>query len=276
MAWSALFQPNPAKRPRLAEPGVRVKAWTKTLLQHRAQLERLVDAELGLVLGCGHWGCVVDMVDTEWVLKLTVDPTEAPIWGKINELIAEERYGADGFTRVRKIFKLTPGIPYGKQGRTRQAYGIVREKVATLLTSGHWSSYTNERVKQAPGSSYDPVKDLNEQLRHLGEYRYAATNYHRFPFASEKERAMDRAEHYIHALSGTFGGALGESLSMLASNGVLLRDVHQNNIGWRIFPEIDGPGHYAHTGLVIFDPGHTPTAPREMPTESWESYGPIT
>lgn len=120
--------------PLLSNP--RAKPWIEILLKHRADLEHAAGGKLGVMLGCGHWGCVFDMPDTPWVLKLTVDPTEAHIWSKILELMKEEAYGQDGFPRFKKLFRLEPGIPYGKGGRTKIAYGIVREKVAPVFHEG--------------------------------------------------------------------------------------------------------------------------------------------
>ena len=51
---------------------------------------------------------------------------------------------------------------------------------------------------------------------------------------------------------------LGESLNMLASHGIYLRDVHMLNIGWHVARDADDWDR-----IVIFDPGHTPTANTE-------------
>ena len=52
---------------------------------------------------------------------------------------------------------------------------------------------------------------------------------------------------------------------VLQDEGMVLRDVHLNNIGWRVHTEIDGDT-LADT-LIIFDPGHTPTEDRDIRTE---------
>lgn len=68
-------------------------------------------------------------------------------------------------------------------------------------------------------------------------------------------------------MGGTIGAALGESLSMLASNEVILNDVHVFNLGWRFLPDVEGIEGY--TCLVLFDPGRTPTDRYQLPVEKW-------
>lgn len=261
MSWNTLFA-NPTY-----QENPRVKQWVKVLLQQQAVLEGVVGAKLGEVLGCGHWGCVVDMIDTPWVLKLTVDPTEAHIWQKITDVIEEERYGGDGVTRVRQIFELVPGIPYGKMGRTRKAYGIVREEVTPLLVNNQWSEYTKKKASNA-----HTRRALENDLTHLGEYRHQVSLYYHYTYVEKRREQAQRHLEQAERRADVIGEALGETLAMLASNGIFLRDVHQNNIGWRVNPEIDGPGEYAHTGLVVFDPGHTPTEKKLLPSVSWQHF----
>lgn len=277
MTWQKLFE----------NPAARVKSWVKTLLEHRELLERAAGrGQLGQVLGCGHWGCVVDLVGTPYVLKLTVDPTEAHVWAKIVELIGDERYGDDGFPRIKKIFKLEPGIPYGSQGRTKTSYGIVREKVvpvfdskgdATLFTQqflGANFTWYNLVALEASFPDNHKVQDFTTALKMLRRYKEAAERWHAKPgrgpmysVFSTRTDALQGAEAAASRMSGAIGSPLGESLSMLASNEVLLRDVHFGNIGWRYLTDVEGEEGY--TCLVVFDPGHTPTGRRELPAESW-------
>lgn len=242
----------------------RVKGWVKTLLEHQEPLERAAGGRLGPVLGCGHWGCVVDLLDTPYVLKLTVDPTEAHVWSKISELIEEERYGDDGFPRLKRIFELQPGIPYGRQGRVRRAYGIVREKIAVVWGGRGYpneSDFTRTQLR-----SDFARKNFRETIQALQNYRSLAIQWHKGPRAENDTQSV-YLERVIYQMNGPIGGPLGESLGMLLSNDVVLNDVHLNNIGWRFLDEVEGVEGYPC--LVIFDPGHTPTAKRELPREQW-------
>lgn len=243
-----------------------MKGWVKTLLDHKSPLERAAGGELGQVLGCGHWGCVVDILDSPYVLKLTVDPTEAHVWAKIQSLIEEERYGDDGFPRLKNIFELQPGIPYGRKGRMHKAFGIVREKVAPCFDSkGNESAFTKQYV-QSRNNGY---RDFRENIDLLLHYRTLAGFWHRDPH-HRRDNLDRRIEQVLYRMGGPVGGPLGESLQMLLSNDVVLNDVHLGNIGWRVLNEVEGVEGY--TCLVIFDPGHTPTDKRQLPKEGWRQF----
>lgn len=298
MTWQKIYA-NPLQQTLHDNP--RVKGWVKTLLENQQMLEKASGGwKLGTVLGCGHWGCVVDLLDSPWVLKLTVDPTEAHIWSKIVHLTEEERYGDDGFPRIKKIFKLEPGIPYGAfqptarglKQRTRTAYGIVREKVAPVFNTSGWQAATTPFTAQVLGvqdrlGAGTTESTLREEARRvknhklddflmsleaLVKYRDLANQYHgRGPYVryaeDYRQEVLQRISRVLDRMSGATGGPLGESLQMLASNGVVLADVHYGNIGWRFLPEVEGEEGY--TCLVVFDPGHTPTDKRQLPQESW-------
>lgn len=302
MTWGALFQ-----NPLLANP--RAKPWVEVLLRRKAALERAAGGELGAMLGCGHWGCVFDMPNSPWVLKLTVDPTEAHIWSKILELVEEEVYGNDGFPRFKKLFKLEPGIPYGKSGRTKIAYGIVREKVAPVFKDGRFGVELTDFTKHHLGLDHltvnvpvrgkpnawqtvpapvlyqrlvskavegldertqNRVDEFVENIQAVQAYRNEARLWHKGGgFLSREERAA-RLEHIVNRMGGPMGGPLGESLQLLLANEVVLNDVHLLNLGWRFLKEVEG--HDGYTCLVVFDPGHTPTAKRQLPAEQWQRF----
>ena len=50
---------------------------------------------------------------------------------------------------------------------------------------------------------------------------------------------------------------MGDSLRMLLTNDVVMRDVHLFNIGWRVHETIGED--WEPDCIVIYDPGHTPT-----------------
>lgn len=275
----------------------RVKKWVQVLLDHREQLEKAAGGPLGSVLGCGHYGCVVQMPDP-WVLKLTIDPTEAHIWSKILELEAEEVYGQDGFTRLARIFELRPGIRYG--GRMKRVYGIVREKICpafwTSSQGNGVTAYTIRRLGMEWTEQYPPkfshrtlrnldvsshpraawvksnIDEFYNAVQGLLDYRYIATQWHdRLHVSRRDEIKEDLREIIDKRFGGPIGGPVGESLGMLLDNDVVLRDTHLGNIGWRVVEDIDGDE--APLSLVIFDPGHTPTEKRtDIPVEEWQSF----
>lgn len=274
--------------PRL-ENAPRSKKWVDTLLRHRPALERAADGKLGEILGCGHWGCVVDMVDSPYVLKLTIDPTEAPVWLKLSELIRENGSG-EGFPEIHRVFELRPGLPY--YGKLRIPHGIVREKVAPVLDgSGRVTVRTLTELglqwefEAPPGFTYTAlghldysslpnatqvmgdIRDFIRTLDALRAYRDAAHDWHAASHPDGRERAEVKLWRAIDFMEGWVGYQVGDSLRMLTESGLILRDTHLGNIGWRVMGEDFGP-----RGLVIFDPGHTPTEPREFPVEHWQQY----
>jgi hypothetical protein len=268
--------------PRKLEPNVRKKKWVEGLLQKRGAIEQAIGARLGRMLGCGHWGCVFESEDP-WVVKLSVDPTEGPIWEKITQLVDEEQYGGDGFTRVRSIFRILPDL-VTPAGRKKKVWAIVREGVEPVQAGGRFSPHTlatlgvplttEDKYWPALNSLLafetdsvavsDRIKMFTDAMTGLSKYRTAATAWHAFGKRGEwllagmrtREQAEDKIQNILsHYFSGPIAGPLGESLLMLASNGVYLRDVHWGNVGWRV-PKADDEW----ACLVVYDPGHTPTA----------------
>lgn len=266
----------------------RVKRWVTDILDNRKAVEKAIGVPLRGVLGCGHWGCVVDS-KRPWVVKLTIDPNEAPVWLRINQLIEEESYGQGGVVRTKGVYEIKPGVMYG--GRRKRVYAIVREEVAPAFTffRGTYdlelTVATKKKLDINPGlrALFDYRSDGRSFITAGGEpvsspkidelittcealikfkdlaYTWHARSTDRFPqHFPGAEAIKDRLERTTYRMRGPIGGAIGETLLMLVSNGVVLRDVHLFNIGWRTQSEIPGYGYEDKT-LVIFDPGHTPT-----------------
>jgi len=246
----------------------RKKAWVEDLLTKRDAIERAVGMPLGRMLGCGHWGCVFEG-EPPWVVKLSIDPTEGPIWMKILNLVGEERYGDGGFPEIRLIRRIMPDLVTG--GRKRKVWAIVREGIEPVFVNDRkglrFSQYTLDKLGlPVDAPAYGPraqYGDFSRAIEGLDRYRLAAQAWHRRKRGEDTSAwgfpSLEWTEEYITRLDRHFSGAafapLGESLSMLASNGVYLRDVHLLNIGWHIARDDDDWDR-----VVIFDPGHTPTA----------------
>jgi len=272
------------------------KRWVRDLLAKREAVERAVGVPIGDMLGCGHFGCVFKST-SPWVVKLTVDPTEGPIWATILWAIEENAgYGGDGFCRVKDIVRLKPDVGIGVRRKGRALYAIVREEVEPVYK---WTPrqdlvptpFTLERLggeeqNEARVKEFDDTMfAIREYLavgrvaQLLDRYRKSRSDWERQRLHHEglvtgypgqlrsdaNEVLARRAERAAYGMSGPIGGPLGESLVMLAGMNIVLRDVHVMNIGWRIHECIGDD--CAYTGsIVIFDPGHTPTAEkREIP-----------
>jgi hypothetical protein len=273
------------------------KRWVKDLLTKRHSVEEAIGMPLGDILGCGHFGCVFRS-EGPWVVKLSIDPTEGPIWATIGEKIEESRYGSDGFARVKSITRLKPDV--GDSKRKNKLYAIVREDCEPLLTGTSASSYsdytkqkmgvpnwTNSELHAAltgmvklrntnlPMEVVSRLENLQETLKGIHAYREwghqarlsrpGARSHDRERFGMygssrthSYQECIERALRATNLMNGAIGGALGESLSMLGDYGIVLFDVHLGNVGWRVHENIDGLDDAGET-LVVYDPGHTPT-----------------
>jgi hypothetical protein len=252
---------------------------------------------VGRLLGCGWWGCAFESTPP-WVVKLTIDPTEGPIWWKILRVFDEQGYG-DGLTRVRSLVDLRPGVTYG--GRRRRLYAIVREAIEPIFSyppkramAAGVGPYMTRRTKRelrlpenldigvfrgvpgfgvarqgrvdpvSPGTT-DELRDFERFVLELQDYRNTALAWHGGVYS--RQLVANALRNSISRMySSRFGGDVAESLDALLQNDVVLRDVHLQNIGWRAYAETPGFEPANPHSIVIFDPGHTPTE-RRVPIE---------
>ncbi len=288
--------PRESVRP-VAEAPPRVRVWVRRVLEIKPAIERAIQAPIGRLLGCGYWGCVFDSTPP-WVVKLTIDPTEGPIWYRIQRVF-EQQGGGDGLVRVRTLVDLRPGVTYG--GRRRRLFAIVREAIDPIfsypprreMAAGIGPKFTR-RTKRELGvaDQYDlgvfrgvpgigvmtergPVSvsrgvvpaldDFERFILELQSYRNNALAWHSGVYA--KQAVAPALRNAIARMySSRFGGDVAESLDVLLQNNVVLRDVHLQNIGWRAYAEAPGFEPANPHSIVIFDPGHTPTE-RRVPIE---------
>jgi hypothetical protein len=118
-----------------------------------------------------------------------------------------------------------------------------------LRRTSEWQSpdITQETIRRAEG--------LLKTIEGILSYRYAAGGWHAARQERRKNYLLAEATDRAHALQRTrYGALIGESLLSLIQEGIVLRDVHLANVGWRFHTRFGRPG------LVIFDPGHTPAA----------------
>lgn len=203
--------------------------WLKPILMDPKSIEAVSG---GLspkeVLGCGHYGCVVATEDPNKVIKITRDPTEAPIVELIKDL--QEKDDLPGFVRFYSIGRLTEVKVWG---RIWPIHVIVREAVTPW-----WQlrpSYVEQRLTRTALESY-----LDE-----------ASKWWFIPDSDERGRDELRQKirttlqdmKQVPALQFIARG-LGQ---LLAEGHPPLSDIHSGNIGW-----------LENGNLAIFDPGHTP------------------
>jgi hypothetical protein len=252
---------------------VDTKKWVDRLIEKRGALERVVDAPLGHMLGCGSWGCVFEST-SPWVVKFTIDPTEGAIWTIIKEWSSREQHAADGIVAVREIVRILPDVHVGVA--VYPLHAIVREAVQPMYQGDHLSEWTLRELGlpegyvvdddmlrrtsewQSPDITQETIRraeGLLETIERLLSYRSAAGRWHESRQVLRKNYLLSEATDRAHALQRTrYGALIGESLLSLIQEGIVLRDVHLANVGWRFHTRFGRPG------LVIFDPGHTPVA----------------
>ena len=246
--------------------------WAKDVLRKRERIEAILGQPIGDLYGCGHFGCVFRSTPP-WSVKLTRDPTEGAMWAQLASFVRDNNYGTGGIARVRDIVRLRPDITFRR--RTWPVHAVVREEILPLWEdragAGHvLTPYSQERLRITKPRVYRPyesseAKEFDELLTGLGAYREAATRWHeaaRFRHAYRARPIQEEAERKMlsatNLMSGPIGGYIGETLTVLADDGIYLRDVHQMNIGWRVHSRIGDEDELPET-LIIFDPGHTPT-----------------
>lgn len=235
--------------------------------------------------GCGVYGCVAPTSTDGVVFKLTTDPSE------IEFIQAAIKIGEwpDGIVRYHRVLKLQ-GVYHGREAYAiwrEAAYNVgegwfakaikddyaryernrfmkrleefkgcasyIREAIArgrkavdevARLNDWAWNNISEEDLEWKPfpsGRGYD-VWQMSFVARHKGAYRYAAAW---------------RLVHIIAEMMGSEPGGykVGEALQFYLERGMLLCDVHANNIG-----EVRRED-YREPVLAITDPGHLVVVP---------------
>ena len=268
------------------------KKWVQELAGPlREELASTLGVPIGAMLGCGAFGCAFES-EPPWVVKLTQDATEARMWEYIINLLRKEDRGQGGFTRVKEVVRLRRKQRKSEPGRP--VYAVIREAIEPVfgprepyyLTEASYArlgidpahegpiqagfikrhrldrsaliyQLTERGVEPHRAEQYaEHTDNFWDTIQALGMYRHRELE-HRAGMIS-KERLVEAATRIAYGMRGWIGLGLGDSLELLADHGIVLRDVHLLNVGWRTHVEV--PGFADETrGLVIFDPGITPT-----------------
>lgn len=134
-------------------------SWLSVLaVEKRVALEGILGVQLGDVLGCGHFGCVLDS-DSPWAVKLTTDPVEVEMWVQLQNAIAKKGSGQWGLTRVKEIVRLKPNL-HGKR-----VWAVMREKVEPLLAAETGTISERTRVEIGlPPPQYEDYEEWKSSL----------------------------------------------------------------------------------------------------------------
>lgn len=222
--------------------------------------------------GCGHYGCALPTELDNVVLKLTTDESEARL---VAFLLSDEARDIrqEGIVQYYSVVQVE-----GASYRRRPLYAIWREEALSVGTDkfeGEWvrqlidfkliadivRSYVNPG-KKGDLTRLEKVLDLQNWARNAAEYGVLSRgsswdrqgyrpygSWHNNPYRSAW--ALQQCEWLAQSMGSTPEAYLiGEALEDLLATGILLADVHTNNVG-----TVEREDYYKPI-WVITDPGH--------------------
>lgn len=237
-------------------------------------------------LGCGHYGCVLATESPGTVIKLTTDMSEAafvsaaltlPEW-PTGIVHYDDIFELPETYKNRRVFVLwrqeadNIGDLCGGMVSTAYEDRYVKRYSVYSLAEFHrnlsqWqftAGYMRDQMRRAkqPKEFLERVQAEHDQAwsiysddRGFGHHRYAGRQmrkvhaWHRGPLAFALRHIL--LEQLAMTMANTHAGSLiGEAFGYYMDEGMLLADVHCNNIG-EVVPE-----GYDSWDLVITDPGH--------------------
>ena len=119
----------PTKVSPLVAEGV---AWASFLESNLDRFQRTLDVPIGARLGCGRFGCVFES-RIPWVVKLTRDESEGPIWSYMSELLSDTDLTASlaAFLRVHDVVRIRPDVVFNDE--VQPVFAIVREQAEPVF-----------------------------------------------------------------------------------------------------------------------------------------------
>ncbi len=224
--------------------------------------------------GCGHYGCVMPTDDPEVVCKITSDATEA-VFVAASATLGEP---PEGIVRYHGIYEL------GTEHRGRRLFVLWREAATEVgLPKGHFFSQGQRSYEElqisnlwrALGHFKDAAAAVRDSLKRSADPFALIAESKRFEewaWSRSREIDVDRViGSAISRILGPFRGAqrlalalllcdliaenmenttgcdlVGSALRYYLGEGILLADVHANNVG-----KVERT-----SGWVITDPGH--------------------
>jgi len=124
--------PMPAQFQHIAEG----RAWAEFLEANLDRFQRTIDVPIGRLLGCGRFGCVFES-EAPWVVKLTRDASEGPVWSYMQSLLEPDEdfpelaTNLPSFLVVRDVVRITPDVVFN--GAVQPVFGIVREEAVPVF-----------------------------------------------------------------------------------------------------------------------------------------------
>lgn len=220
--------------------------------------------------GCGHYGCVLPVPDGRVVLKVTSDPTEAAFVAIYLGL----KDNPPGVVRYHQIVQLP------EKYRRRPTYAIWRDEAKNVgKANPTWYTWSHRYAAKYGRSMVDFIHNLSLFKSHAGDVRdWLISSKNPRKLLVDAAKLEDWAwkmisdgrmlslsnspaqriafkrrqlESIAEEMANTHAGYLiGQAFEFYLEQGILLADVHINNVGEVIPPE------HESWELVITDPGH--------------------
>jgi hypothetical protein len=226
--------------------------------------------------GCGSYGCVMPTHEPGLVIKLTTDMSEAWFISRamsleettgivtykgLYALSATDRYGRQIFVLWRTEARDVGAWDYARTHKENSDYArrVDREAMGLLGSFKEWASiardYLQPKLKAAGANSDKRHKILTAAWK--AYERAEPEEGGRGTYRSANARGMAKVGIALRTcleLSQEMQGNpslynVGEALGHFLENGIVLADVHSNNLGLA-FDEDEG------SGAIITDPGH--------------------
>jgi hypothetical protein len=232
--------------------------------------KRLVDA-----LGCGHYGCVFHTNTPGLVMKISSDPSEAAF------IAAALKIGSwpEGIVKYQAILEV-PGSHKGRPvfiiwreeafdiGKLDEQHYAYREfhqyheaylfAARELRAMSRKPAFAKQLVdaKRYEDWAWRNVIWEDGQLQRKGYGMTAPPPFMRYRGGQRIAAALRICAICFEMMENTaYGTAVGGALAFYLDRGILLADVHHNNLGTVTRHDPDYPGE-TNTLLVITDPGH--------------------
>lgn len=226
--------------------------------------------------GCGSYGCVLPTEESGVVFKVTSDPSEAAFVTAAKRLEAGEKYWPDGMIRYFDIFQ----VP-NETHKRRPVFVLTRQEAEHVGDIGYSSLSAQQRqmeylvlrrvtrfkafaaiARDKIIKSTNPRRVIEETAR-LADWAEEAVDWAevsrlngglvpvRFAGAHVAAYAIRAAKIMAEELvNADVGYMIGGALDYYLDHGMLLADVHSNNLGLVLLEDHTKPN------WVITDPGH--------------------
>jgi hypothetical protein len=205
--------------------------------------------------GCGSYGCVWALSDPKWVLKISDDPSEGPLVKMIVDIRAQEG-GGDGFGPS----KVLPGIVWFRSLYADDAPPDNENPIVWVIVRENLQPFEGKDAAALPWYFAHRWTDSKHGNSALNIARAYAGDFFE---GNKPDESLDQFIYWM-SKAGEDTPLVAQTVFDLAARTppILLRDVHDRNIGYTL--RSWGRGYRPKGSVVIHDLGVTPTGRVEI------------